>query len=129
MNNPERRHRRRVFLVAPVLAGAILLAGALPAAASYDGDWSVTIWTARGHCDRGYKYEVRVREGTVSLREQGPAAVSGNVDKRGAVSVSISAGDQRADGTGRLAKDYGEGTWTGRSSAGVCSGTWEAERR
>jgi hypothetical protein len=130
METSNRAQRRRNLWQCTILtlAAAALFAGAAAARTVHDGDWSVTIWTERGHCDRGYKYPIRVSAGAVRLRGTGPAEISGEVNERGAVRVLVSAGEQHAEGTGRLGDDYGEGTWRGRSAAGECSGVWEAER-
>ena len=43
--------------------------------------------------------------------------MNGQVNARGQVSVTVSAGGQSASGTGRLSRDYGTGTWIGRSAS------------
>ena len=43
--------------------------------------------------------------------------------------VAVAAGGQSASGYGRLSGNYGQGSWSGRSSISQCSGHWEAERR
>ena len=121
---------RRVAIAAFALI-AVLPAAADQAAARtpYDGNWSVSIWTDQGTCDRGYRYELRISDGRVTYRGDGAFDVSGRVDRGGRVSVTVSRGAQRASGTGRLSRDRGTGRWSGKSSASACSGTWEAERR
>jgi hypothetical protein len=101
---------------------------AAAAPARFDGKWSVLIVTDAGTCDRAYRYMLRIANGVVSYDDPS-IAVSGRVDPRGHVSVSVSAGGQRASGTGELSGDSGEGSWSGRSAASQCSGHWEAERR
>jgi hypothetical protein len=95
---------------------------------AFDGNWSVLIVTDSGSCDRAYRYALRIADGRVSYDDPS-FNVSGHVDARGNVSVSVSAGGQSAHGTGHLSGDYGDGHWTGRSSSSACSGHWEAERR
>lgn len=94
----------------------------------YDGRWSVLIVTDAGTCDRAYRYALDISNGRVSYNDPS-FDVSGHVDGRGHVNVSVSAAGQRASGTGQLSSDYGRGYWTGHSSASTCSGHWEAERR
>jgi hypothetical protein len=94
----------------------------------YDGTWSVLIVTDSGSCDRAYRYALQIADGRVFYNDPS-FNVSGHVDARGNVGVSVSAGGQSAHGSGRLSGDYGDGRWTGRSSASACSGHWEAERR
>ena len=59
----------------------------------------------------------------------GPVSLQGRVSRNGTVQVSVAAGEQRADGSGRLFRDHGGGFWRGQGSAGTCAGRWEAERR
>ena len=117
-----------------VLAGALAFAGiAAPlgtavARTSHDGSWSVLIITQSGACDRAYRYGVQISNGHVLNEGGGPVNLQGRVAPNGAVRVSVSAGDQRADGSGRLSRDRGGGLWRGQGSTGICAGRWEAER-
>lgn len=99
------------------------------ARSTFDGEWSVSIVTESGACDRGYRYRVRIIDGQLQYAGEGSFQVSGRVQNTGAVSVTVSRGGDRATGAGKLSKDEGSGTWSGRSSSGACSGTWTAERR
>jgi hypothetical protein len=99
-----------------------------PSVTQFDGNWSVSIVTDSGACDRGYRYAVHIRDGQIYY-DNPSFNVSGQVTPRGYVSVTVGAGGQQAVGTGRMSSDYGEGTWSGRSSSAQCSGHWEAERR
>jgi hypothetical protein len=101
--------------------------GSAPAATPYDGVWSVVIITERGTCDRAYRYPVRVQNGKVLYGGDNSFTVSGQVDARGRVRVSIRRGEQGASGSGRLSTNQGAGSW--RSFAGECEGNWTAERR
>jgi hypothetical protein len=104
-------------------------APAAPASvAQFNGTWSVSIVTDSGSCDRGYRYALRIADGRIYY-DNPNFTVNGVVNARGQVSVTVGAGGQTASGTGRLSRDYGEGTWIGRSAADQCSGHWEAERR
>ena len=104
-------------------------ASAAPASvAQFNGNWSVSIVTDSGSCDRGYRYALRIANGRIYY-DNPSFNINGQVNARGQVSVTVSAGGQSASGTGRLSRDYGEGTWIGRSASDQCSGHWEAERR
>ena len=106
--------------------------GPLPAAAQmahYNGTWSVLIVTDRGPCDRAYRYPVRVTNGRVTYAGQADFDVAGRVSSNGAVNVSVSKGDQRARGSGRLDGTSGSGTWRGGNGGDECSGSWTAEKR
>jgi hypothetical protein len=99
-----------------------------PARTPYDGSWSVLIVTQRGTCDRAYRYGVTILDGVVRY-DGGVVNLSGRVASSGAVRVTVSSGSAYANGTGRLARNSGRGSWAGRSGADACSGYWEAERR
>jgi hypothetical protein len=128
--------RRIRLLTTPLLTLLAVLSALLcawmprpAAAADFDGKWSVLVVTDKGTCDRAYRYEVAVRNGRVSYIGDASINLAGTVTPNGAVTVGISRGKQRADGTGRISASAGAGRWHGRSSAGECSGHWEAERR
>lgn len=125
------RKRSIVPAMLTVLALATLLSGSAPAAGArsrFDGRWSVLVVTDAGTCDRAYRYALNIADGRISYPNQS-FDISGHVTPRGHVSVSVSAGGQRANGSGELARDYGHGLWTGHSLTSACSGHWEAERR
>jgi hypothetical protein len=109
-----------------LVAGAATLASttgfAIPA---YDGLWSVSIVTEKGDCDPGYRYPIRISNGTLANAGGTPFVITGKVAATGAITVNVSAGGKSASGSGRLAGAEGGGMWTG----GSCSGSWTAERR
>jgi hypothetical protein len=121
--------RRAVLVLALASAGIAAVAGAAVARTVFDGTWSVLIVTNSGACDRAYRYGVQISNGNVIYDGGGPINLQGRVAPNGAVRVSVSAGGQRADGSGRLSRDRGGGVWRGQGSTGACAGTWEAERR
>jgi hypothetical protein len=94
----------------------------------YDGAWSVLIVTERGTCDRAYRYGVNIVDGRV-VYDGGVVNFTGRVANNGNVQVLVSAGEQKAAGSGRLSQRDGRGSWSGASSSGRCSGYWTAERR
>jgi hypothetical protein len=94
---------------------------------SFDGNWSVLIVTERGTCDRAYRYPVRINGGSVGYAGQASFNVTGRVGAGGAVTVTVSRGDQSASGSGTLSSSDGSGRW--RTASGECSGSWTAERR
>lgn len=98
------------------------------ASKAYDGQWSVLIVTESGTCDRAYRYPVKIANGKVGHADPSSSFnIAGSVTGSGAVKVSVSRGQQRADGTGRLSGAAGSGKWT--SATGECSGQWTAEKR
>jgi hypothetical protein len=129
---------RSILLAAALLAVSAWSASARPArptapaappsVAQFDGNWSVSVITDNGTCDRGYRYALHIQNGRI-FYDNPNFNVSGSVDARGNVRVSVGAGSQQAVGTGRMSRDYGTGSWTGRSAMDQCSGHWDAERR
>ena len=115
-------------LTTAMLAGSLWSTPAAVARTPFDGRWSVLIVTDAGTCDRAYRYALDIVNGRVTYNDPS-FNVSGHVDGRGHVSVTVSAGGQRASGSGQLSADYGQGQWSGHSSTSACSGHWEAERR
>ena len=101
------------------------IASPATSAPGHDGLWSVVIVTERGTCDRAYRYPVRISRGNVLNAGDSPVTITGRVGDNGALTVTVSHGNQRATGSGRLNGANGAGTWRG----GECSGTWQAERR
>jgi hypothetical protein len=87
--------------------------------------WSVSIVTEKGDCDRGYRYPVRISNGTLANGGDTMFTITGKVAGTGAVTVTVSAAGRSATGSGRLAGNIGTGSWSG----GSCSGSWSAERR
>ncbi|MCC6888546.1 MAG: hypothetical protein IT536_08440 [Hyphomicrobiales bacterium] len=119
----------RNFGLAGIVALSVAALGGIetPAvsAPGYDGLWSVVIVTERGTCDRAYRYPVRISRGNVLNAGDSPVTITGRVNDNGALTVTVSHGNQRATGSGRLTGGNGSGSWRG----GDCAGTWQAERR
>lgn len=125
-----RTKRLRNYLGAPALAvGCMMIAAPAIARTPYDGDWSVMITTRGGACEPSVRYGVQIINGMVVNAANGQAQVQGRVSPNGAVRVTVQAGGQWASGSGRLDSASGGGVWRGQGSAGLCQGTWVAERR
>jgi hypothetical protein len=115
--------------IAMLAMGAMLtVATPAPAKTIYDGRWTVSIVTEKGDCDRGYRYGFDIRNGVV-VYDGDVVDLTGRVSSGGAVRVTVSRGNQSANGVGRLSRNYGRGTWRGAATGATCSGYWEAERR
>jgi hypothetical protein len=121
---------RKLGGVVTAAAIAAALVATIPFAAqaanSYDGSWSVTIYTQAGNCPSSLRYGVRVARGRVYGDDQS-YQVNGTVAPNGATRVTVSEQGQSASGTGRLSGNAGAGRW--RTSTGQCAGQWTAERR
>ena len=124
--------RRIVLWISLVLIATASAWGARVATADrFDGRWSVVIITDAGSCDRAYRYGVQIDGGRVLYNGGGggpSVAISGRVDPRGRVSVSLRSGESVAYGSGRLSGSVGEGSWQGTSQSSRCSGRWQAQR-
>jgi hypothetical protein len=120
---------KRILLSALVLLAATAPGSARPTQSSFDGHWSVVIITDAGTCDRSYRYGLVVSRGRIYYEGDSSVIISGGVDPRGRLSVSLRYGQSAAQGRGRLSRSDGEGRWQGASSSSRCSGHWLAERR
>jgi len=120
---------KRILLSALVLLAATAPGSARPTQSSFDGHWSVVIITDAGTCDRSYRYGLVVSHGRIYYEGDSSVMISGGVDPRGHLSVSLRYGQSAAQGRGRLSRSDGEGRWQGASSGSRCSGRWLAERR
>jgi hypothetical protein len=109
-----------------VIAGAFAMGtilAASPAAATFDGAWTVSIVTTRGVCEQGMALPIQINAGRV-VSGHSEVSVTGRVAEGGGITVSVIQGLKRAFGSGKLAEAFGSGTWRG----GPCSGTWTAQR-
>ena len=114
-----------VAIASAIIASAIIASTASFAVPRYDGLWSVSIVTEKGDCDRGYRYPIRISNGTLANAGNTVFTITGRVGGTGAITVTVSGGGRSATGSGRLAGNAGVGSWIG----GSCSGSWTAERR
>jgi hypothetical protein len=119
---------RRILLSTLVLLAATAPGSARSTQASFDGRWSVVIITDAGACERSYRYGLVVSRGRIYHEGDSSVTISGGVDPRGRVSVSLRSGQSDAEGSGRLSRSAGEGRWRGASSGSSCSGRWLAQR-
>lgn len=94
----------------------------------YDGDWVVEVTGRTEGCQGSARYVLQIANGFISYGG-GDASVTGRVSPRGVVYVRVIASSgQNAIGSGRLSRNYGSGTFNGRSSSGICAGTWVGQR-
>jgi hypothetical protein len=75
------------------------------------------------------RYPVAINNGIVGNAGDTPATVQGRVAPTGAVNVTVQSGGSWASGSGRLTATGGGGVWRGQGTSGLCTGTWQAERR
>ena len=130
MNTSTIRTAASALAALAILGSTLAPAFAAPIAAgkaNFDGQWSVLIVTEKGTCDRAYRYPIKIQNGSVDYAGSASFNVSGQVGAGGAVTVTVSRGNQSASGSGRLSATDGSGRWT--AGSGECSGSWTAERR
>jgi hypothetical protein len=95
---------------------------------TFDGLWSVSIYTQTGPCAPSYRYPARIFESQVMQAEpSNDYQISGAVAANGAIGVTVSTRGQNATGYGRLTRTQGGGWW--RTQYGDCTGVWQAIRR
>src|ERR1700759_4588933 len=102
---------RPILLSTLLLLAATAPGSARSAQSSFDGRWSVVIVTDAGACDRSYRYGLVVSGGRISYAGDSSVIISGGVDPRGRVSVSLRSGQSGAQGSGRLSRSDGGGRW------------------
>jgi hypothetical protein len=117
--------RNHIGWSAGILIAATAATTATYAMPRYDGLWSVSIVTEKGDCIASYRYPMLIAHGVLANGGALAINVSGKVAASGAIKVTVSHGDTRAAGSGRLSGAAGRGSWSGAS----CSGSWTAERR
>ena len=119
------------LILAMTIAGGLVVVTHFPSDAarrvgrsSYDGAWSVAIYTLRGDCG-SVRAALRIVGGRVYSEDQSYQAY-GAVGSGGAIRVTLVRGNQSASGSGRLSSSSGAGRW--RTSGGECFGSWSAVR-
>jgi len=95
-------------------------------AGAYDGTWNVTFAPQAGNCHTTNTVPFQVLGTRVS--SAGGGKVTGGISRGGIVSVRITVGASWANGSGRLAGNYGAGRWSGFITGDRCSGIWQAVR-
>jgi hypothetical protein len=111
-------------------AACALVAFAAPASAGkFDGSWSMTAVTTKGHCGV-IPIGMGVKGGRIYSTGGSFAfyaiSLGGRVSNSGGVTLKAVAGPRVANGTGRFTRTTARGTWKGRGPSGLCSGYWTA---
>ena len=123
----------RSILVATI-AGLLVASASIPSEAarraararSFDGTWSVVIYTLYGDCPRALRYSLLIYGGRVYSEDQS-FQVDGATAPSGAIRVMVAEGGQSASGVGELSGNNGQGRVA--DSEGQCAGQWTAVRR
>lgn len=128
MRSPMIGNRMCAFALS---ASALICSAAPTRAAKFDGDWSMTAVTTRGHCGT-IPMGMGIAGGHIHSTGGSfafyPIALGGRVSESGSVSLKAVAGPRIAHGTGHFSSVRGRGTWSGIGPSGHCSGVWSATR-
>jgi hypothetical protein len=122
----------RLFVVGSA-AATMLAFFYLPAAGAprFDGPWTLTAVTTKGHCGVIPMTMEVVRgrvHGTGGSYAFIPISLGGRISGSGGASIKALSGPRVAYGTGRFTHFAGSGTWHGKGPSGLCFGTWTASR-
>jgi hypothetical protein len=116
---------RRLILASAGLVSALVAVPASSAETSFDGAWSINLFTKSGPCLQSYSGTGQIINRVIYFA----GSLSGSVAPSGSVSVRFSVGPGHAEGIGELSSDSGRGTWHADvTEIGVCSGVWSAQR-
>ncbi|KAB2937047.1 MAG: hypothetical protein K8F92_16565 [Hyphomicrobium sp.] len=122
-------HRKCAIALATLSAFIVCVAPA--SAGKFDGSWSMTAVTTRGHCGV-IPIGMGVKGGRIYSTGGSFAfyaiSLGGRVSGSGGASLKAVAGPRIAHGTGRFTPTSARGTWKGRGPSGLCSGYWTATR-
>ena len=119
------RHVQFATAAAAFAALTVLAQGQARAAMPFDGNWTVSIVTQSGSCDRSYTFPVSIIDGRF---DGANGALLGTVNAKGGVNVMLGGGDRRGTASGRLTGNAGAGRWSGNATGASCSGRWTATR-
>ncbi len=121
----------RMLALALLTASAIICSVAPASAGKYDGSWSMTAVTTRGHCGT-IPIGMGISGGRIYSTGGSfafyPISLGGRVSRSGSISLKAVAGPRVARGSGRITPTSARGTWKGRGPSGLCSGYWTATR-
>ena len=110
---------------------ASICAAPFASAGKFDGGWSMTAVTTRGHCGT-IPIGMGISGGRIHSTDGSfafyPIQLGGRVSASGSVALKAVAGPRLAQGAGHFSSVRGRGTWSGRGPSGLCSGVWSADR-
>lgn len=121
----------RMCAFALATASAIICSAPPASAAKFDGNWSMTAVTTRGHCGV-IPIGMGISGGRIHSTGGSfafyPIQLGGRVSAAGSLALKAVAGPRVAHGTGRFSGARASGTWNGKGPSGLCSGVWSATR-
>ncbi len=121
----------RICALAVATLSATLSLASPAGAGRYDGAWSMTAVTTRGHCGT-IPIGMGVKGGRIYSTGGWFAfyaiRLGGRVSGSGHANIKAVAGPRIAWGSGRFNGGIASGKWHGRGPSGLCSGYWNATR-
>ena len=102
---------------------------AAPAAANFDGQWSVVIITEAGNCDRAYRYPVKVMNGEMKYEGEAGITLTGRIDASGRCQRNGPARRTERHRFGPAVFCLRARDLDGQIRTTACNGRWEAEKR
>lgn len=112
-------------------AAATVFAAPSAGAGRFDGTWSMTAVTTKGHCGV-IPIGMGIKGGRIYSTGGSFAfyaiSLGGRVSGSGGATIKAIAGPRVARGTGRFTHAAARGTWNGKGPSGLCSGYWTATR-
>jgi hypothetical protein len=115
------------FLLCFAFAGLIFAAPPAHAAQKdYNGRWSITGITDRGHCMKGFRLSIRIAKGRAFMIGRSLNGAKSAISSRGQVNIKYVSGHDLITANGTLKGEYGAGSWTYPTYR--CTGRWRAER-
>lgn len=112
---------------AGITAASAQFATRTTAAENHDGVYAVDILTRQGACDHAYHWTIAVSDGRVSSAADALMQASGQIDRRGHVSLAFRHDNNVAHVAGMVKGNAGSGTWS--SPTMQCGGSWSAARQ
>ena len=103
------------------------LAEGVSADEKFDGNWSIFIFGAPGHCQFGYRMKMTIDNGNVLYRGRQVSPHAIYVSNAGAVTLRLGTGKFTVIGSGEISGRRGQGRWTAEGFR--CTGWWRAVRQ
>ncbi len=121
----------RTLAFAASLTAALIFAPLAAHAGRYDGTWSMTAITTKGHCGV-IPVGMFIKRGRISSTGGSfafyPIRLSGSVNGTGSANLKAITGPRIAWGTGRFRGAQASGKWHGTGPSGLCFGVWSATK-
>jgi hypothetical protein len=109
------RVRMRISLIAGFVASIAAIVPNAKAGSSYDGPWTVNLFTKSGPCEPNYQFRGHISNGVASFAGANSTNFAGRVTPNGAVTVTVSGGGWLGSGSGATVHELGQRIMAGES--------------